>query len=594
MFKSLLIFLFLFAWSSIATFSSCVIFILYILAFATLLSISLAEMQIVKKYAIAETVFHENTSLFSIVKSVWLTLFLSLLVGFGASIIILVASIYLETKIFLILGLDVLLIWSIYAKVKKKLSSTVKKSFLEAISRRWTVWINTLILILTFVLYQFFTAPTYEIKVFSCEILNFISSTLRYKELLEWKFMSASSPALTGSNGILAWVLYLLVSQGIFAWGYSKLLLSVSIPKSIIYKEESKSRNYFIFGFIATILLLFIITMSINHLYERQHIQNVQTKIKDAYKEVDRVISAKLSSSEQSLISNINAVIDAEVDRAFEPVYMSIPELSDYYYSVKGEYTRIILKGYSLYCGYKNDYMVPYYNQYLPNGYKLKQCDSEMLDNEIESKINHFLFDQNNFSQRVDRASYTINESIKTSMTDFQSELNKSLNSLESEHKTEFGSLESNFDNIFEANSRDVAKKGLSATGTLLISGAISKSVMSKMLLKFGAKGAAKASSFIGGSVAGLTICAPSGPWALLCGVVTGTASWVGVDAAMTEVDQAFNEDDFQLSVKKMIDAQKNSLKELMKASYKEWIENIFLKLKRDTDALKSPYEQLQ
>ncbi|WP_372999774.1 hypothetical protein [Sulfurimonas sp.] len=594
MLKSLLIFLVLFTWSLIATFSSCVVFILYILAFTTLLTISLSEMRIVKKYAIAETVFHENTSLFSIVKSVWLTLLTSLVVSFVASVIILVASIYLDAIIFLILGFDVLLIWFIYAKVKKRLSSTVKEGFLQSISRRWTVWINTFILIITFVTYQFFTAPTYEIKIFSCEILNLVSSTLRYKELLEWKFMSASAGTLANNNGILVWLFYLLVSQGIFAWGYSKLLLSVSISKSIIYKEEPKSRNYFIFGFIATIVLLFIITMGINHLYERQHIQNVQTKINNAYKEVDRVISAKLNSSEQSLIYNISSVIDAEVDNAFEPVYDSIPELSDYYYSVKGEYTRIILKGYSLYCGYKNDYMVPYYNQYLPNGYKLKQCDSQMLDNEIQSKINYFLFDQNDFSQRVDRASYSINESIRKSMTDFQSELNESLNSLEAEHKTELGSLESSFDNIFEANSRDVAKKGLSATGTLLISGAISKSVMSKMLLKFGAKGAAKASSFIGGSVAGLTICAPSGPWALLCGVVTGTASWVGVDAAMTEVDQAFNEDDFQLSVKKMIDAQKNSLKELMKASYKEWIENIFLKLKRDTEALKSPYEQLK
>lgn len=591
MLKSLLIFIFLFIWSLIATFSSCAVFILYILAFTTLLMIALPEMQIVKKYAIAQTVFHENTSLFSIVKSVWLTLLLSLFVGFGASVIILVTSIYLDSIIFLILGLDVLLIWFIYTKVKNRLASTVKENFLESISRRWAVWINTSVLIVTFVMYQFFTAPTYEIKIFSCEILNLISSTLRYKELLEWKFMSASAGTLTNNNGILAWLFYLLVSQGIFAWGYSKLLLSVSISKSIIYKEEPRSRNYFIFGFIATILLLFIITMSINHLYERQHIQNVQTKINRAYKEVDRVISAKLNSSEQLLIDNINTVIDAEVDKAFEPVYGSIPELSNYYYSVKGEYTRIILKGYSLYCGYKNDYLVPYYNQYLPNGYKLKQCDSQMLDNEIKSKIDYFLFDKNNFSQRVDRASFTINESIKTSMSDFQSELNESINSLEAQHKTELDVLASNFDNIFEANSRDVAKKGLSATGTLLISGAISKSVMSKMLLKFGAKGAAKASSFIGGSVAGLTICAPSGPWALLCGVVTGTASWVGVDAAMTEVDQAFNEDDFELSVKKMIDAQKNTLKVLMKESYKEWVENIFVKLKRDTDALKSPYE---
>ena len=107
MFKSLLIFLFLFTWSLIANFSSCIVFILYILAFTTLLTIALSEMQIVKKYAIAQTVFHENTSLFSIVKSVWLTLLLSLFVGFMASVIILVASIYLDAIIFLILGFDV-------------------------------------------------------------------------------------------------------------------------------------------------------------------------------------------------------------------------------------------------------------------------------------------------------------------------------------------------------------------------------------------------------------------------------------------------------------------------------------------------------
>ncbi|EDZ62927.1 conserved hypothetical protein [Sulfurimonas gotlandica GD1] len=589
-----MIFLFLFVWSLIVGFSSCIVFILYILAFTTLLMIALSEMQVIKKYAIAETLFHENTSLFSIVKSVWLTLFLSLIVGFSVSVIILVGSIYLDAVIFLILGLDVLFIWLIYSKVKKKLSLKVKEGFLDAIARRWAVWINTLFLIITFVLYQFFSTPTYEIKVFSCEILNFLSSTLRYKELLEWKFMSASVGNLESANGIYVWLLYLFVSQGVFAWGYSKLLLSVSVSKSIIYKEEGKHRNYFIFGFIATILLLFIITMSINHLYERQHMQNVQTQINRAYKEVDKVLNTKLNSSEQLLIEQINSVIDAEVDLAFEPVYGSIPELSDYYYSVKGEYTRIILKGYSLYCGYKNDYLVPYYNQYLPNGYKLKQCDSQMLDSEIQSKINYFLFDKNDFSARVDNASNVINESIKESMTNFQDELNESLNSLEAQHQTELGFLESNFDDIFQANSRDVAKKGLSATGTLLISGAISKSVMSKMLLKFGAKGAAKASSFIGGSVAGLTICAPSGPWALLCGVVTGTASWVGVDAAMTEVDQAFNEDDFQLSVKMMIDAQKKSLKELMKDSYREWIQKIFTELKKDAGSLKSPYEQLQ
>jgi hypothetical protein len=556
--------------------------------------ISFSEMKIIKKYVVADTIFHHNTSLFAIVKSVWLTLLVSLVLAFVASVFLLISSIYFDSIIYLILGFDVLLVWLIYAQVKKRLSTKIKESFLEAFSRKFTVWINTFILIVIFVIYQFFTAPVYEIKEFSCEILNFLSSLLHYKELLEWKFMSASIGTLQGRENISAWIFYLLVSQGIFAWAYSRLLLSVSISKSIFYQKNNKKRNYFILGFLVTILLLFIITLSINHLYEKKHMQNVQTQINRAYKEADKQINAKLSLGEQSLIKDINAVIDVEIEKVFEGVYESIPQLSDYYYSVKGEYSRIILKGFSLYCGYKNDYLVPYYNKYLPDGYKLKQCDSNMLDNEIESKINLYLFEQNDFSNRVDRASNVIDANIKKSITNFKNELNESLNILESQYKTDFKSLESDFDEIFEASSRDAAKKGLSATGTLLLSGAISKSIMSKMLLKFGAKGAAKASSFIGGSLTGLSICAPSGPWAFLCGVVTGTISWVGVDAAMTEVDQAFNEDDFQLSVKKMIDAQKNTLKSLMKDSYKEWVQNIFAQLKEDTDNLKSPYEQMR
>lgn len=592
MLKSLLLFILLFVWSLLASSSSCMVFIFYILGFTTLLTIALSEMEVIKKYLIARSIFHQNTSLFSIVKSIWLTLLLSLLVAFVVSIFLLLTSIYFDLVIFFILGVDVVVIWLIFTQVKKRLSTNVKATFLDTVSRRWTAWINAVLLIFAFVIYQFFSAPVYEIKEFSCEILNFLSSILHYKELLEWKFISAFTQELQLRDGVITWLLYLLIFQGIFALSYSKLLLSLSIPSSIISKD--RDRNYFIVGFIATILLLFVITITINHLYEREHIQRVQTQMNEVYAQIDTKINAKLTSSERSLINNINAVIDEEMEKVFMPVYASIPRLSDYYYSVKGEYSRIILKGYSLYCGYKNSYLAPYYNQYLPNGHKLKKCNSQMLDDEIQSKIDLYLFKQNDFSQRVDRGSVTINKSIKKSMTIFQKELNKDISSLESQHNIELSSLELSFNKVFEASSRDVAKKGLSASGTLLISGAISKSIMSKMLLKFGAKGAAKASSFIGGSVAGLSICAPSGPWALLCGVVTGTASWVGVDAAMTEVDQAFNEDDFELSVKNMIDAQKDSLKSLMKDSYKKWIGEIFVKLKKDKETIKSPYEQLQ
>lgn len=593
MLKSLLIFVFLYLWSLFADISTCIVFILYILTFTTLLTISLSEMNIIKKYAIADILFHQDSSLFTLMKSVWFTLFISLLMAFGASVFLLVGTLYIDSTIILVLGVDVVVIWMIHHYVKKALLPRVKTPFLDVIARKWSVWINAVFLILIFVLYQFFTAPSYEIKEFNCEILNFLSSSLHYKELLEWKLMSQTTGMLKSGDTIFIWSLYLLLSQGLFSWTYSKLLLSVSIPKAIIANTDTKEQNYFLVGFIATLLLLFVTTMAINYLYEKKHMRDVIVQVNEAYQQIDKKINNSLTAKEELLIYDINSVIDKEVDMAFKPVYKSIPNLSNYYYSVKGEYSRIILKGYSLYCGYKNDYLAPYYNQYLPNGFKLKQCSSDMLDKEIQSKIDLYLFEQNDFSSRVDSASHNINIAINSSMKLFKDELMSDLKVLELEYDIKLNSLDNNFENVFEASSRDITKKGLSATGTALISGAISKSIMSKMLLKFGAKGATKASTFLAGSATGLTICAPSGPWALLCGVVTGTASWVGVDAAMTEVDQAFNEDDFVLSVEMMIDAQKNSLKGLMKASHREWTEEIFINLKKDTDTLKSPYEQV-
>ena len=207
-----------------------------------------------------------------------------------------------------------------------------------------------------------------------------------------------------------------------------------------------------------------------------------------------------------------------------------------------------------------------------------------------------------NIDMHINRASRNVNKSILSNINYLRDELKSSIELLENnadistneQVQSQLHNINSKFDEIFEASSRDIAKKSLSGTGAILLTSSISKTIMSKMLLKLGAKGAGKAASFAAGSATGLTVCAPSGPWALLCGVVTGTASWIGVDAAMTEIDQAFNEDDFQLSVRKMIDSEKHTLKNLMKASYHKWILEVFEELNESTNNLKSPHEQLQ
>ena len=604
MFKSLLIFILLVIWGTLADSIPCIVFAIYTVGISTLLTIALSEIKIINKYVIAERVFHNKTSLYHIVKSGWLILAVSLFLAFTTSTIFLIQSLYIDSIIFIILGIDVIVIWIIHNKIKDKLRLTVKYPFLDAVSRRWAGWINTGLLVIVFVSYQFFTTPTTEIQVVNCEILNFLSSSLRYKELIEWKLMSLSMSNLEYHSSFFGWILYLLVSQGLFAWAYSKLLLSVNISKSIMSTSEKSQqfKNYFLVGFIGAILLLLVSSLIINHLYKKHHIQKAEAFVKKTYIEIDTTIERQLKYSEQTILDEIDEIIDQQIGAAFTPVYYGIPNLSNYYYSVKGEYIRIALKGNDLYCGYKNDTLVPYYNQFLPNGYKLKKCNEEMLDTEIQDRINRYLFVESRFNMQINRASRNINEGIVNHWETLKNKLNNSLNSLENNEtifnnkqiQLQLHDINTKFEEIFEASSRDIAKKSLSGTGAVLLTSSISKTIMSKMLLKLGAKSAGKAASFVAGSASGLTVCAPSGPWALLCGVVTGTVSWVGVDAAMTEIDQAFNEDNFQSSVRKMIDSEKHTLKTLMKASYHKWILTVFEELNESTNILKSPHKQLQ
>jgi len=285
MFKSLLIFILLVIWTTLADSTPCVVFGIYVVGMTTLLTIALSETKIINKYVIAQRIFHTTTPLFTIFKSVWFTLLLSLSIAFVASIILLIQSIYINLAMLIILGVDVIVIWIIHNKIKSILSLSVKSPFLEPMARTWTTWINSLFLVIVFIIYLFYITPTNEVQIINCKILNFLSSTLRYKELIEWKLISFTISNLEYNESFFSWIFYLLISQSIFAWTYSKLLLSVDISKSIIKTDRNlQAKNYFIIGFIGAILLLLIATLIINHLYEKQHIQRIERLVKEAYK----------------------------------------------------------------------------------------------------------------------------------------------------------------------------------------------------------------------------------------------------------------------------------------------------------------------
>ena len=593
MIKSLLVFISLLLWSTIGGAMPCAVLALYILLISAFLTISLTEMRIVKNSVIADSIFHSDTFIFSIVKSTKFTLLLSLFFSFFVATAMLVWLLHVDYVMLSILGVDVWVIWILYAYTKRLLSSRVKEEFLDAVSRRWASWINTTLLMLATVAYQLFVTPAVSVEPAVCEILEFVSSTLGQQDMLERRAASVVMGSLDGSSSLLGWILYLIATQSLFAWAYSKLLLSVD--------ASTKNRNYFAMGFVGAIVILLLSATVTEYLYEDYRLKKSQIYVNQVYHEIDSRIDYQLGVGEQKVIEDIDEIVDKEIEIAFESVYGGIPALSEYYYSIKGEYMRLALKGRDLYCSYKNSTLLPFYNKLLPKGYQLEKCDERMLDAEIAHRVNSYLFVDSNFSTDIDRASIDINRAIQSTISSFHAELNSSISSMEpsdrAKHKAiddRLSQLSSGFDDVFKATSRDIVKKGFSGTGVMLLTTTISKTIMSKMLLKIGAKSAGKVATFAAGSTTGLGICAPTGPWALLCGVVTGTASWIGVDAALTEVDQAFNQESFQLSTSRMIDAEKKTLKALIKDSYRVWILQIFTELKQSSRSPKSPYEQMK
>jgi hypothetical protein len=114
--------------------------------------------------------------------------------------------------------------------------------------------------------------------------------------------------------------------------------------------------------------------------------------------------------------------------------------------------------------------------------------------------------------------------------------------------------------------------------------------ILTKLLAKSGVKVIAKSGSFLAGGATGLAVCAPSGPWAIACGAVAGTLMWVGVDFAVSEVDEALTREAFEAKLEQEIDRNKEALKSSMKQTYTQGINKVFNDINSE---IKSPMDYL-
>jgi hypothetical protein len=131
----------------------------------------------------------------------------------------------------------------------------------------------------------------------------------------------------------------------------------------------------------------------------------------------------------------------------------------------------------------------------------------------------------------------------------------------------------------FQELDRDRFKASIAATSGIGAGIMTSKALASKTVAAVAGKVTAKASLKGGTALAsktlakkgsssllsagvGTTLCAPSGPIAILCGITAGTATWLTVDKILVEVDETLNREDMRAGILQVLADQQAILAE--------------------------------
>jgi hypothetical protein len=101
-----------------------------------------------------------------------------------------------------------------------------------------------------------------------------------------------------------------------------------------------------------------------------------------------------------------------------------------------------------------------------------------------------------------------------------------------------------------------LAKKTGAAVATKL---AAKKSFQTAMTLA-GKVAAKQGGSALLSALGGVTLCAPSGPWALVCGIGAGAVTWFAVDKAVIEIDELRFRAEMRADLLAAVDEQRASL----------------------------------
>ncbi len=469
-----------------------------------------------------------------------------------------------------VLAVDAVFLSLLAGPVTRQLTGDIKVRHREVIARRWPLLlINGILLSGAMMGIDFFIVgaedtrhmPWYQLaeQAFTasadesgCMLWGFGSGTLAALEALSWHLSELVIPNLPNVTAkFLAWSFFLLRAVTV-AWLYTALLLGISV---FLDKREGRRQGRVPESTFSRSFFLTIIILALPFLYAAIKLSGVDPHVvREGVIQVSAAINPckpdagsrasllmkldkAVTSERRNAINDIDSGIDQGLDRIFADVETGVDAYLDWYFTVIGEYQRLT----AVFSADAATAMAEKLEEYL-----FANLDLETRLDDLDSNVEHMS------TMRFARMTPAIKAEIDHAPCDIGSMDLAPLVGLDRDNLRASAAAASGVGAGIVASKVLAKKTAAVVVGKVAAkkSFATGAAVLSKTLAKKGASTALSAGL-------GLTLCAPAGPVAVLCGVTAGLATWLTVDKALVELDEALNREEMRADILQVLAEQR-------------------------------------
>jgi hypothetical protein len=501
------------------------------------------------------------------------------------------------------LAADSVLLGLMIGPVTRSLKGDITPGHLGAVARRWPLFlINGFVLTAAIVSLDFYIVGTPDTRHMvwhrvaeqafatvnadsSCVLWGISAGFLAAAEALSWHSSSLIIPSLPDETTMLIGWLFFLLRAGTVAYLFTALLLGVALivekrdPRQRPHARKSTLSRAFFFTIVALALPFFYAAIKLGQIDSSAFVDGVGDVARsmnpcqmNPAKRAQLIagLDEDVSREREHAVRQIDSTTDRELERIFDRLEMNVDDYLDWYFTVAGEYQR------------------------------LATVFAEDATAAMSRKLEEHLFAGSDFDARLSHLKRTLDqlpmERFATLITDFGARIDQVPCDVGPMHVAPLTDLDADKLRVSAAVTTGVGA-GILASKALAkkTAAAVAGKLAAKKSVQTGATLASKTLAKKGTSSAlsawmGTSVCAPTGPVAILCGITAGVVTWFAVDTALVELDETLSRDEMRAQIMKALDEQKAALSAQLKRTHHARVDQLAARVSNAVQSTFLPY----